>query len=30
MQKLDAMQYDEFVPYYLQLSQAERNIDVKD
>lgn len=30
MQKLDAMQYDEFVPYYLQLSQAERNVDVKD
>ena len=29
MKKIDTMQYDEFVPYYLQLSQAERNVDVK-
>ena len=26
IEKLDTMQYGEFVPYYLQLSQAERNL----
>lgn len=26
IEKLDSMQYGEFVPYYLQLSQAERNL----
>ena len=26
LEKMDTMQYGEFVPYYLQLSQAERNL----
>lgn len=31
LQKIDTMQYGEFLPYYLQLSQAERNLkDAKD